>query len=104
MAYSVARRTREIGLRLALGAQRATVLRMVLRDAARLLAAGIAIGLAAALASSSVMARLLYGAQPRDPFIVTLVCVGVALAGLLAAVIPATRAASIEPMQALRSE
>jgi putative ABC transport system permease protein len=104
MAYSVARRTREIGLRLALGAQRATVLRMVLRDAASLLAAGIAIGLVAALASGSVMAKLLYGAQPRDPFILALVCVGVALAGLLAATIPATRAASIEPMQALRTE
>ena len=104
MAYSVARRTREIGLRLALGAQRARVLRMVLRDAAMLLAAGIAIGLAAALASGSVMARLLYGAQPRDPFILALVCAGVALAGLFAALIPATRAASIEPMQALRSE
>jgi hypothetical protein len=77
---------------------------MVLRDAAKLLGAGIAIGLAAALASGSAMASLLYGAEPRDPFILTLVCMGVALAGLLAAAIPATRAASIEPMQALRAE
>jgi predicted permease len=104
MAYSVSRRTREIGLRLALGARRAGVLQMVLGDAGRLLAVGIAIGLAAALASGPVLEKLLYGAHARNPAILALVCVGVALAGLLAATLPALRAASIEPMQALRME
>jgi predicted permease len=104
MAYSVARRTREIGLRLALGAQRGLVLRMVLGDAATLLGTGIVLGLAAALLSGPVLAKMLYGAGPRDPFILAAVCAGVAVAGLLAAYIPALRAASIEPMQALRSQ
>jgi predicted permease len=104
MAYSVARRTREIGLRLALGARRVKVLRMVLRDAAILLVSGIAIGLAGALVASPVLSKMLYGAGPRDPFILSVVCAGVALAGMLAAYLPALRAASIEPMQALRTE
>ncbi len=104
MVYSVARRTREIGLRLALGAERTRVMRMVLRDAAVLLGAGIGIGLAAALISGPVLAKMLYGAGPRDPFILTMVCVGVAIAGMLAAYLPALRAASIEPMEALRTE
>jgi putative ABC transport system permease protein len=104
MAYTVARRTREIGLRLALGAPRATVLRMVLRDAALLLGSGIAIGLAGAFLTGPVLAKMLFGAGPRDPFILSVVCAGVALAGLLAAYVPALRAASIEPMQALRTD
>lgn len=104
MAYSVARRTREIGLRLALGAERARVMRMVLRDAATLLGAGITIGLVAALFSGSLLTRMLYGAGPRDPLILAAVCAGVATAGLLAAYLPALRAASIEPMEALRTE
>ncbi|MGB6691869.1 MAG: FtsX-like permease family protein, partial [Terracidiphilus sp.] len=104
MAYSVARRTREIGLRLALGAERARVLRMVLRDAATLLAIGIGIGLAGALVSGPVLAKMLYGAGPRDPVILAAVCAGVAIAGMMAAYLPALRAASIEPMQALRAE
>ena len=104
MAYSVARRTREIGLRLALGAQRAVVLRMVLGDAAMLVGSGIAIGLVGALLSGPILAKMLFGAGPRDPFILAEVCAGVALAGMVAAYLPALRAASIEPMQALRTE
>ncbi|HUH61761.1 MAG TPA: ABC transporter permease [Terracidiphilus sp.] len=104
MAYSVARRTREIGLRLALGAERARVMRMVLRDAGVLLALGISIGLVAALFSGSLLTKMLYGAGPRDPFILAAVCAGIAIAGILAAYLPALRAASIEPMQALRTE
>jgi putative ABC transport system permease protein len=104
MAYSVARRTREIGLRLALGAQRAVVLRMVLRDAALLVGSGIAIGLVGAFLTGPVLAKMLFGAGPRDPFILSVVCAGVALAGMVAAYVPALRAASIEPMQALRTE
>jgi predicted permease len=104
MMYSVARRTREIGVRMALGARRGIVMKMVLRDAAVLLGAGIAVGVAASLISASVLQSMLYGTGSRNPLVLTLVCVGVALAGLIAAYIPAFRAASIEPMQALRSE
>jgi putative ABC transport system permease protein len=104
MAYSVSRRTREIGVRLALGAQRSTVLKMVLRDAAVLLLAGIVLGAVASLASASVLKTMLYGIAPRDPIVLAVVCISVAFAGLLAAYIPALRAASIDPTQALRSE
>ncbi len=104
MTYSVARRTREIGVRMALGARRGAVLKMVLRDAALLLAMGIAVGVAVSLISASVLRSMLYGTGSRNPLVLVLVCIAVALAGLIAAYIPAFRAASIEPMQALRSE
>jgi len=104
MAYSVSRRTREIGVRLALGAPRSAVLRMVLWDAAILLGAGIGFGVAASLASASVLKSMLYGTAPRDPLVLAVVCLSVALAGLLAAYIPAFRTASIDPTRALRSE
>ena len=102
MMYSVSRRTREIGVRLALGAQRAMVLRMVLRDASLLLASGIAIGLAATLSFASVLKTMLYGTASRDPMVLAAVCAVVGMTGLLAAYLPAMRAAAIEPMQALR--
>jgi putative ABC transport system permease protein len=104
MAYSVSRRTREIGVRLALGAQRNAVLRMVLRDAAALLLTGIVMGVVTSLASASVFQTMLYGVAPRDPLVLSVVCISVALTGLLAAYIPSLRAASIDPMQALRAE
>jgi predicted permease len=102
MMYSVSRRTREIGVRLALGAQRAMVLRMVLRDATVLLGLGIAIGLMATLAFASVLKTMLYGTASRDPWVLAAVCGVVAATGLLAAYLPALRAAAIEPMRALR--
>ena len=104
MAYSVSRRTKEIGVRLVLGAQRSAVLMMVLRDAAILLLAGIGMGAIASLASTSVLKSMLYGAASRDPLVLAVVCISVAFAGLLAAYIPAFRAASVDPTQALRSE
>jgi len=104
MTYSVSRRTREIGVRLALGAQRPVVLRMVLREAAILLSAGIVIGLAASLAGGSVLKTMLYGSTARDPLVLTAVCIVVALAGLFSAYLPALRAAAIEPMEALRTD
>jgi predicted permease len=104
MMYSVSRRTREIGVRMALGALRTSVLTMVLRDAAILLIAGIAIGSASALASASVLKSLLYGTGPRDPMVMAAVCAAVAVVGLLAAYIPARRAAKVDPMVALRCE
>jgi ABC-type antimicrobial peptide transport system permease subunit len=102
--YSVARRTREIGIRMALGAQRGLLLNMVLREAALLLGTGIAIGLAGALLSASVLKSMLYGTASHNPVVLILVSIGVAIAGLVAAYIPARRAASIDPMVALRGE
>lgn len=104
MAYSVLRRTREIGLRLALGAQRAAVFKMVLGHAVFLLAVGIGIGLAVVMASSAILEKMLYGTDSRNPLVLTAVIAGMALAGMFAAYLPAYRAAAIEPMEALRTE
>jgi putative ABC transport system permease protein len=104
MAYSVSRRTREIGVRLALGAKRSTVVRMILRDAAVLLLTGVAIGVGVSILSGSVLKTVLYGVEPRDPLVLSIVCISIALTGFLAACIPSIRAASIDPMQALRNE
>ena len=104
MMYSVSRRTREIGVRMALGARRGDMLTMVLRGAAILLAAGIAMGTAASLASASILQGMLYGIGSRDPWVMTGVCSVVAVVGLLAAAIPAWRAAKVDPMVALRYE
>jgi putative ABC transport system permease protein len=104
MTYSVSRRTREIGVRMALGAQRASMLGMILLDAAILLGSGIAIGTASALASSSIIQSMLYGIGARDSKIIATVCFAVAVVGMLAAYIPAWRAARVDPMVALRCE
>jgi ABC-type antimicrobial peptide transport system permease subunit len=89
---------------MALGAERTAVLKMVLRDAAILLAAGIAIGITAALASASILQSMLYGTGSRNPFVLMMVCCLVAGAGLTAAYIPAFRAARVDPIVALRYE
>ena len=104
MAYSVSRRTREIGVRMALGAERRFVLQMVLRDAAILLGGGIGIGVCIALASASVMESMLFGTKSRDPLVMVCVCSVIALVGLIAAYLPSRRAAQVDPMVALRYE
>ena len=104
MACSVTERTREIGVRMALGAERASVLRMVLGEATILVLGGIVIGITAALASASVMEKMLYGTRPRDPLVLAAVCSAVAIVGLASAYIPARRAAGVDPMVALRYE
>ena len=102
IAYSVAQRTHEIGVRVALGARHADVLGLVIRQGATLAMAGIALGLLGALAVTRILSTLLFGVSPTDPFTfaaVSLVLIAVALA---ASFIPARRAAKIDPVVALR--
>jgi ABC-type antimicrobial peptide transport system permease subunit len=104
VSYNVARRTGEIGIRMALGAQRAGVMRMVLREVLGLAIAGLAIGMATALATSKFVASFLYGMKPNDPLALTLAVVTLLGAALLAAYMPARKASRIDPMIALRHE
>jgi putative ABC transport system permease protein len=102
MSYSVAQRTREIGIRLALGAQRSDVLKMTVGEGLRLVATGVVIGLGAALILSQVMSSLLFGVSANDPttfIIISLILVSVAV---LASYVPALRATRVDPMFALR--
>ena len=104
MSYTVARRTREIGVRMALGAYRGDILRMVLREAWLLIAAGLAVGLCASLASAQLLRSLLFGVIPRNPVMLAAMCGVLIGTGLFAAWWPARRAASTEPVEALRME
>ena len=104
VSYSVVRRTGEIGIRMALGAQRAGVVRMVLREVLALVAAGLLIGMAAALATSKFVASFLYGMKPNDPVALTLGVITLLAAALLAAYVPARQASRIDPLVALRRD
>jgi predicted permease len=103
-AYSVARRTREIGIRLALGAQPATVQRMILREGSVMLAAGLVLGLLLALVTGQIVSSLLYQVSSLDPLAFTVAPIVLTLAGLIATWLPARRATKIDPMTALRTE
>ena len=104
MAYSVSRRTRELGIRMALGAQRTDVMLMVLKRAALLLGLGLVSGLAGSWIATRAIKAFLFGVGEHDPATIVFVCILLAVCGLAAALIPARRAASIDPMQALRTE
>jgi ABC-type antimicrobial peptide transport system permease subunit len=104
LAYAVARRTREIGVRMALGASRAGVQWMVLRESLLLLVFGFAIGVPAALTVTRYTSSMLFGLTAADPLTISCVLAILLLAALAAASVPARRAASVDPLIALRYE
>jgi len=104
IAYTVQQRTREIGVRVAVGASRASVLRLVIGDAMRLTAIGVALGLAFALASGGVLASLLFQVGPHDVQTLAVVAVLLPACAALASYIPARRAMRVDPVVALRGE
>ncbi len=102
LTYLVTQRTQELGIRLALGAQRADIVRMLLKQAFWLLAAGAALGVGLAYLSSRVLATFLYGVKPGDLWTLSAVTVLLLLCGLAAAYVPSRRASRLDPLQALR--
>ncbi len=104
VSYNVARRTSEIGIRMALGAQRGGVVQMVLREVVALVAIGLSLGLAAALATTRFVAAFLYGLKPNDPASLALAAVILLSAALVAGYVPARRASRIDPVTALRTD
>lgn len=104
IAYSVSQRTREIGVRMALGAQRSSVYQLILKEATWLTALGIAAGILCSLAAAVLMRKLLFGVRSWDIPTLVSVAVVLALCALLASYIPARRAASVDPAEALRAE
>ena len=104
IAFSVASRVQEMAIRMALGSQRSEIIRLILVSGAKLAAFGCVLGLAGAAANSALLRSLLFGVSPFDPLVLTLAAVGVLLLALTASMLPALRAASIDPMQALRGE
>jgi predicted permease len=103
-AYTVAQRTNEIGIRMALGADRTSVVQMVLRGAFRRVVAGLVLGLPLAIGAGRLLAAQLYGVSFWDPLALGVAAVSLGACAFVAAIIPATRAASIPPMNALRTE
>jgi ABC-type antimicrobial peptide transport system permease subunit len=104
IAYSVARRTREIGVRMALGAGRGHVLSLVLREVLVLVGIGVAVGVPAALALTRLARSMLYGVEPHDPATLAGAVLLMAGSAALAGYLPARRAARVDPMVALRCE
>ena len=104
IAYTVARQTREIGIRLAIGASRADVFRLMFGLGLRWLALGVAIGLAGSVVATRMLAQQLWEVSPTDPLTLALVVTILALTGLTASYVPARRATRVDPLVVLRSE
>jgi putative ABC transport system permease protein len=104
IAFATEQRTREIGLRIAVGAEPRDILKIVLSQGARLVAGGVVLGIAGALAGARVLGSLLYETGPRDPLSYLAATVVLVLAALVAAYVPARRATRVDPMEALRAE
>jgi predicted lysophospholipase L1 biosynthesis ABC-type transport system permease subunit len=104
LAYSTARRTSEIGIRMALGARRGQVVRMVFGQNLAVMMAGTATGLVGALLASKALASFLYGTSARDPWVIAVSIAALAMIACAASLLPAVKAALIEPMQAIRCE
>jgi predicted permease len=104
MSYSVSARTQEIGVRMAIGAERSDVIRLVLMQVARLAGLGLALGVGLLLVSGKALSRLLYGVSPSDPLTIALVALTLGAVALIAGWVPAWRASRVNPIQALRYE
>ena len=104
LSYMVGQRSKEIGVRMALGAQKFDVLRMVLKDGARMTLAGIVLGLVGALGLTRLMGSMLYGIKPTDPLTFISVAALLAAIAMLACYVPARRAMKVDPMEALRHQ
>ena len=103
LAYAVAQRTNEVGIRMALGADRGVVRAMILKDGARLVCVGLAVGLVGALALSGALATQLYQVNPRDPWVLASVTGVLPVVGMLASLVPAWRATRVDPVVAMKS-
>ncbi|MGC2111842.1 MAG: FtsX-like permease family protein [Candidatus Korobacteraceae bacterium] len=104
IAYMVTRRTNEIGIRMALGADRRRILMLIMREVAAICAIGLLVGLGLALAAAPAVRSLLFGLRPTDPSTLAVAIVGVILFTVLASLLPALRAAQLDPMAALHDE
>jgi putative ABC transport system permease protein len=104
MSYAVSRRTHEIGVRMALGAGRGEIARMVIKDGLRLAVVGVVVGSAVAVSAAGLLRHLLGGVSPRDPAAFVGAAVLLSIVAGLAAFIPARRAAAVDPMVAMRTE
>jgi putative ABC transport system permease protein len=104
IAFSAALRTQEMAIRIALGSQRSGILGLVFRSAAKLALAGCAVGLLGAVAASQLLQSFLFGVSPFDPLVLAVAAVSVVMLALVASLLPARRAASVDPMKALRAD
>jgi ABC-type antimicrobial peptide transport system permease subunit len=104
IAFSVASRMQEMAIRMTLGSQRSAIVRLVIQSGAKLAAVGCAIGLAGAAAASGLLRSMLFGVSPFDPLVMIFAAICVLALAIAASTLPALRAASIDPMQALRGE